>query len=445
MRQAKFRAINGSIGEILRGIFSVATQVSNFDLKLLFHSSNISSISGSLRASSSDVAAATEEIAAAMGQIADSGAELADMINGITGESELIKTNFSKSNELLRSVRNENAQVIRHSEEMNAEAHTLFGNLGSIKKTIKGISDISEQTNILAINASIEAARAGAAGKGFDVVAKETKALAETTRTLLKSLVALVDEIDISSKKSSESISVTMEYIKRVNNSLETVTDMVASNVGSIERMAGNITHIAANSEEISSSMTETAATIDSVNTTIRTVAESAAQLESVSRSLGGMSGEMAGIENNVGGMTETAGALAADREVGLSNGDFILVVENAVKAHKSWLATLKAMAESMELEPIQTDAHKCGFGHFYYAVKPSSGKIRAIWDDIEKKHDALHKKGLSVMDCIRRRDRYEAAAVTQEAEKISLEIISAFQQIISIGGKMNKTDERIL
>lgn len=445
MRQSANKDIFKEIPKIIKGIYKVAATVSSFDLKLLFFSDKIRNISGNIRLASSDISSATSEISISTEQIAHEGSQLADTISRITADSETINMNFSRSNGLLKSVLEENAEVIRSSEEMKAEVDTLLETLQRIKKTIKGISDISEQTNILAINASIEAARAGAAGQGFNIVAKETKNLSETTRSLLNALVELVDEIDVSSQKSSESVQKTLEYIHRVNGSIESVSDLVNANVGSLEKMSDRLTTIAASGQQISSSLSECAATIESINTDIQSMTESTELLEAVSGSLTEMSESMDEIESKVDSLTIISGQIAGNKDAGLSNDDFIKTVEDAVTAHKKWLATLKSMTDTMEIIPIQTDGHKCGFGHFYYSIKPSSKKVRSIWDDIETFHESFHRKGAQVIECIKRGDRFGALPVTKEAEELSHQIINSFAELIKIGTEMNKRGEQIL
>lgn len=438
-------ALTEQIKGMLKSSFGAATLMSSFDLKLSFFSNKINQIIHGMRHTVTAVSNAAEDISNASAQISNSSTLLAGTIIEITKESEALSGSFITSNDLLQKVKNENGVVIKNTEFMKNDVDSLLSTIQKIKKTIDGISDISEQTNILAINASIEAARAGAAGKGFNIVAKETKTLSEKTNTLLLSLNMLVDEIDVSSKKSSDSVTRTIGSIYHVNEDIETVSEMVSKNVTSLGKMTENITNIAASSEEINSSLTECSTTLDTINTDVQNVADSTQQLESVSGSLNEMSGAMKQLEEKINGLTHSSGKLANSKQFGLLNADFTQTVEDAIKAHTAWMSTLKSMTDHMDVTPLQTDDHKCGFGHFYYAVTPSSDKVITIWKSIETYHHALHKTGSTVIKCIEQSDHHGAFTQTQTADNLSKQIINAFRQILDIVKEMDRAGERVM
>lgn len=430
---------------LLNGSFAAAALMSSFDLKLSFFSNRINHIVDSMRLTVTGVSKAADEISTAAVQISDSSAWLADTIVEITQESESLSNSFLASNDLLKKVKDENSVVIQNSQYMKNDIESLLATVQKIEKTIKGISDISAQTNILSINASIEAARAGAAGKGFAVVAKETKSLSERTNTMLLSLTALVNEIDASSKMSSESVTKTIGSIHEVNVAIETVSDMVDNNVYSLNKITGSMTNVAASSEEINSSLMECTVTIELINTDMQNVADSTQQLETVSNSLQEMSGSMRELETKVSDLTQTSGKLANNQQFGFSNDEFAKTVEDAIKSHSAWLATLKSMTASMKVVPLQTNDRKCAFGHYYYSVKPTSEKILPIWNNVEVYHRELHIAGTEVIDSINCDDRQNAIALTQQAENLSKQIINAFRQIVGIANDMTRIGERVL
>ncbi|MPN46644.1 hypothetical protein SDC9_194235 [bioreactor metagenome] len=98
-------------------------------------------------------------------------------------------------------------------------------------------------------------------------------------------------------------------------------------------------------------------------------------------------------------------------------------------------------MAHDMSVIPIQTDEHKCGFGHFYYAVKPSSERLTDLWESVETLHHDLHKTGDIIINAIQSQDSKRALAKAAEAEKLSGSIIERFQQMIKIAKEMNESE----
>lgn len=152
----------------------------------------------------------------------------------------------------------------------------------------------------------------------------------------------------------------------------------------------------------------------------------------------------MGDIEGELDVMVKSSGRLTKNKQYGLSNDDFINTMQVAITAHKGWIVTLKSMAETMTVEPIQTDDHKCGFGHFYYSVNPSSSKILKLWRGVEQYHHSLHTKGDTVINHINKGKVDEARRVAREAEELSSQIVRAFENIITVATEMKRSRQRV-
>ncbi len=440
----KLKDGKAKIASIFKGIFHMATQISSFDLRLSFHSRRIKEATNDLSSMTSAIASASEEMSVSTTQIVNANMELYNAINRISEESNVLAEHTEKSDGLLKSIKLENAEVTNLSEEMRGSVHDLIDVIEKINKTVDGIHAISEQTAMLALNASIEAARVGEAGKGFAVVAGEIRTLSDTTKTMLSNINSLLSESREASKKSTVSVNKTAESIGRVNRDIETVSDMMAKNSASINNIAGSISTVAATSEEVNASLQEMSAALETVNADIQNVSHLAADLDNISNSISEISSSMGDLENGMDSLASAAGRLNNNRLYGMSNDDFITTVEGAVKAHTLWMENLKSMAERMELIPIQTDEHKCGFGHFYYAVKPSSEKLIGPWEEVESLHHDLHKKGEAVIDSIGQGDSDRALQCTNEADEISKVIINEFRKMIGIAKEMSLAGEYV-
>lgn len=279
------------------------------------------SIAEELSASSEEVNASAAQVSSTVHEIAKGGQTLSmsaaetqqqsdSLIGSIKSVAEFAQQSAKSAcevNDLARSggesakVAGQKMDSIKSSVSCSAEVVTDLGRKSQqINEVIDVINDISEQTNLLALNAAIEAARAGEAGRGFAVVADEVRKLAEESKKATQQIASMIEEISQSTSNTVESMNVGSREVeegsKVVNealSSLDTISRMVSELVQQIamisestekqlessEKVQRAIFDVSAVAEESAAATQQVAASTEETTASMQRVAASAQEL----------------------------------------------------------------------------------------------------------------------------------------------------------------------
>ncbi len=167
----------------------------------------------------------------------------------------------------ITAVRNQTDTLNGIMDQLGAQAQSIGGVLGVI-------NDIADQTNLLALNAAIEAARAGEAGRGFAVVADEVRKLAEKTVDATKEVEAVIKGIQDRAKSSKELTAETASLVVAAAESAEKSGSSLKAIVELADESAADVSNIAAAAEEQSASSEEINRAMHDVNELALSVSE---------------------------------------------------------------------------------------------------------------------------------------------------------------------------
>jgi methyl-accepting chemotaxis protein len=193
---------NDELAVLGKSINRMVTSIGTIIASVKETASQVESSANELNLVCEQIATSTEQIATQTGTIATAGEEMSVTSNGIAQNCNMAAESSKQGNDLVVegvSIVQETVDGMhRISERVKATA-TSLGSLGSrsdqIGEIVGTIEDIADQTNLLALNAAIEAARAGEQGRGFAVVADEVRALAERTTRATKEIAQMIKAI----------------------------------------------------------------------------------------------------------------------------------------------------------------------------------------------------------------------------------------------------------
>lgn len=249
-------------------------------------STTVSTHSDELTQSASEVSAGADSVAKTMGELASGTESQASQTNDIssvisTSTSLVHETNesgryieqssynvlemTSDGSELMKSSTEQMGTIDQIVNDAVRKVEGLDGHAQKISDLIAVIQDIAEQTNLLALNAAIEAARAGEHGKGFAVVADEVRKLAEQVSDSVTDITETVENIQSESTFVTESLQVGYQEVEQGTNQIRETEETFVSIHDAVTEMAESISQIASNLTEIANGSEETASSIQDI------------------------------------------------------------------------------------------------------------------------------------------------------------------------------------
>ena len=285
---------------------------------------------------------AVKEIDDISAESAESGKTMAMQSEKVLRDSEenaeyirSVGENMSMISENLRTLNSMSSEIeklLKHSDEITAENNStlsiaengmkqIYGHTDESMKIITGLSeqskrildvasmieDISRQTDILAINASIEAAHAGEAGKGFSIVSEEIGTLSARTKSSAQEISSIISSFThnitdaVSSMEQTFTITregmANMELIKASAEKLDQSNSEISQNVGQIAVLISNVARsgdeVTGRLKEVSENIESNCSAVSSVSETIRQNSESMATMSSMVKNIREMSEQL--------------------------------------------------------------------------------------------------------------------------------------------------------
>lgn len=319
---------NDEIGLIIEKMKELTQSLGNIVGKIRNSSDTMSSNSYELNDTSSQTLAANNEISKAVEDVAEGSTGMAASISKIN-ENLLEMSNETKDiNESVNEIRNQTTAVQDSSKIMNNKiksmqdsSHKMDDGISAISKRIETVNttvdkvsnivsvieEISSETNLLSLNASIEAARAGDAGKGFAVVAQEIRVLSDNTNTELENIKQIISSLVEECRYCVQASGIIVEDNAKQKEEIKAVLDEFGSLDEQIQKTAEKADEI----EELVTAMIELNDDITKSSNSLTDVsAANAAATEEMNANIEELNAMMHGVSEMAGHMNNESDGL---------------------------------------------------------------------------------------------------------------------------------------
>ncbi|MBV8840180.1 MAG: MCP four helix bundle domain-containing protein [Alphaproteobacteria bacterium] len=229
-------AFQAAVGGIVDTVSSASTELEAAAGTLTKTAEVTQSLSGA-------VAAASEQASANVQSVASATEEMTSSVNEISRQVQESATIAS--------------EAVKQAQQTDGRINELSQAAGRIGDVVKLITAIAEQTNLLALNATIEAARAGEAGRGFAVVASEVKALAAQTGKATEEIGTQIAGMQTATQESVGAIKEIGQTIGRISQIASTIAAAVEEQGAATQEIARNVGEAAKGTAQVASNITD--------------------------------------------------------------------------------------------------------------------------------------------------------------------------------------------
>lgn len=413
---------NDELGTIGHSFDAMAESFSNVVNKIALTAADLTYSAAQVHSNSEEMAKGADNVAAQAGTVATAGEEMAATSGDIARNCQMAADGARLvSDEAMKgsSIIQESIQVMGHiSERVSATAatvDTLGQRSDQIGQIIGTIEDIADQTNLLALNAAIEAARAGEQGRGFAVVADEVRALAERTTKATREIGEMIKSIQTETK---HAVSAMQEGV----NEVERGTHEAGRSGDAMNTILEQINNLSMQVNQIATAAEEQTATTSEISKNILEITEVSSQ---TSASAHNSTAEGNKLNMLAESLTNVLAGLTIDESLSLC-------LRKAKSAHMIFTGKIKSHLDgSQRLDPNNLPTHlTCVFGQWYQSKGQERCGNASIFREISEPHAKVHELGKQAITAYNAGDKHTAAQYCQEMVSHSQHLMEKIDQL---------------
>lgn len=217
----------------------------------------VSSAATEMEAAAQSMASNSEQTNQKAQLVARAAEEASSNVSSVSSSAEELSASILEISSQVAQSSKVSGDAQEKARVTSDKVQNLMTSADRIGEVVQLITDIAEQTNLLALNATIEAARAGEAGKGFAVVASEVKTLASETAKATEEIAKQIADIQIATKDSGSAIKEIIDVIKRMDEISNAVAAAVEQQSAATNEISKNVQQASEGTSEVSKNITE--------------------------------------------------------------------------------------------------------------------------------------------------------------------------------------------
>ena len=375
-----------------------------------------------LAAGGEELSASTEQLAASSSSVYDSTVQLDEL-------AQKIRTHIEEQIQNISTTIENFDQIFSKVTSVQQEIDQLENLSKHISGIVEAISGIAEQTNLLALNAAIEAARAGEAGKGFAVVADEVRKLAEKSKSAADEIANQLKNFSNTVGSAVDSVQTVLELITNMGDTTRVLSDSLNVILSSVQRISTSVAGVSNNVKEQDRATSQAAMTVQSLAEDTAKVAELS---EALKNAMARLQRHLQAVykQNSTAASQLRAGMLSCLDFKALTDEETKQMFAEAIEYHKNWLDQILNSVASGQVWTSIVDPHFCVFGLFYDVATPRS-QYEDLWPRIGEVHEKVHNTAAQLKKAYEDGNKEMTISLQKQLEKESAELTKLIGEVL--------------